>query len=62
MLTHTFLMAIGLVFIIEGLMPFLVPHAWRKFIAQMLVQNDKTLRVMGFSSMMCGVILIYLVH
>lgn len=60
MSTHTLLMAIGLVFVLEGLLPFLAPHFWRKMMQQMVLQHDKTLRVFGLISMLVGLGLAYI--
>lgn len=57
---HLFLIAISLVFVLEGLMPFLLPHVWRRAMAQMIIQNDKTLRTFGLVSMLIGLVLLYL--
>lgn len=53
-------MAIGLVFVLEGLMPFLAPRFWRSAMQQMMLQSDKTLRIFGFISMLIGLGLVYL--
>lgn len=51
--------AIGLLFIIEGLTPFLAPRLWRRAMQQMFMQPDKYLRVFGFISMLIGLLLLY---
>jgi uncharacterized protein YjeT (DUF2065 family) len=58
-MTKVLLMAIGLVFVLEGLMPFLAPHIWRQIMQQMLMQSDKTLRTFGFVSMLIGLGFVY---
>jgi uncharacterized protein YjeT (DUF2065 family) len=62
MMMQTFLMAVGLVFILEGLMPFLGPRFYRRMMQQMLLQSDTTLRVFGLTSMLSGLGLLYFVH
>lgn len=57
-----FMMAVGLVFVIEGLLPFLIPQWWRRLMAQMVIQNDKTLRIFGLISMLIGLGLLYFIH
>lgn len=57
-----FLIAVGLVFVLEGLLPFLAPHIWRRMMAQMMVQNDRTLRTFGLVSMLIGLALLYFTH
>ncbi len=56
------LSAIALVFILEGLLPFVNPN-WikRVFIAAAQLDNT-TLRFVGISSMLIGVIMLYLVR
>ncbi len=53
-------LAIGLVFVIEGLLPFLVPHIWKKLMQQMTQQSDRSLRIMGLLSMLIGLGWLYL--
>lgn len=54
--------ALALIFVIEGIMPFLNPTGWRKTLRQVSEMKDKTLRIIGLSSMIFGVILLYLVN
>ena len=54
--------AIGLVFILEGLLPFLVPRIWRRTMQQMMMQTDQTLRIFGLISMLIGLSIVYLVR
>jgi len=57
-----FLMAFALVLVIEGIMPFLNPAGWRRMIAMVAQLDDSTLRLIGLTSMVLGVLLLYLVH
>lgn len=57
-----FLTALALVFIIEGLTPFINPAGLRKVLLQAVQLDDKTLRMLGLASMIAGLILLYLVH
>lgn len=59
---HLLIDAICLVFVLEGLLPFLAPHFWRRAMQQLLIQNDITLRVFGLVSMLLGLGLLYLVR
>lgn len=56
---RSFLMAMGLVFIIEGFLPFLAPHLWRRMMQQMFIQEDRILRLFGLISMLIGLGLLY---
>ena len=59
---ESFLTALCLVFIIEGLFPFLFPHLWRRAILQMVTQPDRTLRIFGLISMLIGLGLLFLIR
>ena len=54
--------AIALVFVLEGLLPFISPGRWREMIALAGQMDDRTIRAIGLGSMLCGVLLLYLVH
>lgn len=54
--------AIALMFVIEGIMPFLSPATFRDTLKSIFDLEDKTLRMIGLFSMIVGVILLYLVH
>ena len=56
------LTALALVLVIEGIMPFINPAGLRKMIALVAQMDDATLRVVGLTSMVAGVLLLYLVH
>ena len=56
------LTAIALVFIVEGVLPFLSPPLWRKVLLFTAARNDQTLRLMGAASLLAGTVLMYLVH
>jgi len=57
---HDFLVAFSLVLVIEGMMPFLSPERMRKTLEMMLKMGNGTLRFLGLTSMMLGVILLYI--
>ena len=54
--------AIALVFVIEGILPFISPGRWREMIALAGQMDDRTIRAIGLGSMLCGVFLLYLVR
>ena len=54
--------AFALILVIEGIMPFLNPTTWRQTLRKVSEMDDKTLRLIGLSNMIFGVILLYLVH
>ena len=61
-MTQLFLMALGLVFVLEGLLPFLGPRVWRRLMQQMIIQNDRSLRLFGLVSMLLGLSVLYLMR
>lgn len=54
--------AIALVFIIEGALPFINPGRWRQMLAMAEQMDDRVIRNIGLGSMLFGVVLLYLVH
>ena len=59
---HDFLVAIGLVLVIEGIGPFLAPDHLRKALVTLTKLDDATLRFVGITSMLSGVLLLYLIR
>lgn len=55
------LAAFALMLIIEGILPFLNPAALRRALSRAMRMNDQMLRFIGLSSMLAGVILLYLI-
>ena len=56
------LTAIALVFILEGIMPFINPDGLRKMFMMAVQLNNTTLRFIGLSSMLAGLVLLYFVR
>ena len=59
---HDFLVALALVMVIEGILPFLSPGGMRRVMKASLELDDRSLRVGGLISMLIGVITLYLVN
>jgi uncharacterized protein YjeT (DUF2065 family) len=57
--SETFLLALALVLVIEGIFPFLSPAGWRRMFTQVLKLNDGQLRFFGMCSLSAGVLLIW---
>ena len=55
---HDLAIALSLVLVIEGILPFLSPRSWREMIVQVARMNDRQLRIMGLISMLAGLGLI----
>jgi len=56
------LVALSLMLVIEGLMPFLSPRRLRETLRMMAEMDDRSLRILGFVSMLAGVVMLYLVR
>ncbi len=56
---HDLLVAIALVLVLEGLLPFLNPDAMRRALTKLVSLNDSTLRFAGLTSMILGCLLLY---
>ncbi|MCW8844446.1 MAG: DUF2065 domain-containing protein [Gammaproteobacteria bacterium] len=54
--------AMALVLVIEGLLPFAAPGSLKKTLAGMLALGDGALRLMGLSSMLLGLVILYFVR
>ncbi|MDO4637785.1 MAG: DUF2065 domain-containing protein [Lautropia sp.] len=54
------LLAVGLVLILEGLMPFLTPGGWRRSVLQMAALRDGQLRFVGLMLLLVGLVLLFL--
>jgi hypothetical protein len=53
--------ALGLVMVIEGLMPFAVPTQWRRMLLTLAQMERRSLRLIGIFSMCGGLLLLNLV-
>ena len=51
---NSLLAALGLVLVLEGILPFLTPRIWREAFRKMLELSDGQLRFMGLFSMLAG--------
>jgi len=54
----TFLMAIALMLVIEGLLPFLAPKVWRETFRRLMLLTDGQIRFFGLTSMLAGLLLL----
>lgn len=50
--------ALALVLILEGLLPFLNPGAWRRVFERALQLTDAQIRLLGLSSLVAGTVLL----
>jgi uncharacterized protein YjeT (DUF2065 family) len=56
---NTFWLAVALLLVLEGLVPFMSPATWRRAFVQILKLNDGQLRFFGLSSLLLGLALIW---
>lgn len=56
------LTALALVLVIEGIMPFLNPTGMRRVMLMAAQMNNSTLRGLGLTSMLIGIVVLYLVR
>jgi len=59
---HDIIIAIALLLVIEGILPFLNPDQLRKVLIMMVRMDDRQLRFSGLTSMLVGVLLLYFVN
>ena len=55
--TTTFLMALALMLILEGVLPFLAPNLWRDTFRRITQMTDGQIRFVGLSSMLIGLLI-----
>lgn len=57
-----FFIALALVLVIEGIMPFLNPASLRKTLILIVQMSDRTIRAAGLASMLLGILILHLAH
>ena len=62
MLIKSLLSALGLVLVIEGIIPFIAPNKWRETVLLFAQQKNRFLRYLGFILMLIGLVIVILVH
>lgn len=56
------LAALALMLVVEGVLPFLAPSLWRETFRKMTEMSDGQLRFVGLTSMLGGLLLLYLMN
>ncbi|MFY9184885.1 MULTISPECIES: DUF2065 domain-containing protein [unclassified Limnohabitans] len=56
-----FLLALGLMLILEGLMPMVSPWKWRRLFEQLLQLEDGQIRFFGMAMVIAGLLLFWFV-
>lgn len=59
-MASTLLMAVALMLVIEGLLPFMSPRIWRETFRRAVEMNDGQIRFIGLTSMLIGLVLLTL--
>lgn len=54
--------AFCLMLVIEGIMPFIAPRRWRRMLEAIEQVDDKTVRLIGFASMIAGTVLLLIIN
>ncbi len=57
----TLLIAFALMLVLEGILPFLLPGIWRDTFKKLTEAGDNQVRFIGLTSMLLGLLLLYLV-
>jgi len=57
-----FLAALALVLILEGLLLFAAPKAWKRMVAQLLPRPERQLSAMGGFMVIAGLIALYFIR
>ncbi len=58
----TLLLALALVLIIEGVLPFVAPSLWRDTFRRIMQLSDGQIRFVGLASMLLGLLLIVILR
>ena len=59
---HDLGVALCLVLVIEGIIPFLYPKRWREMAMMLSDIDDRTMRIAGLMSMLVGTGMLYLIN
>ncbi len=59
---HELLIALALVMVIEGIVPFLSPRMMRRMLLTAAEMDDRSLRIGGLIAMVLGVLTLYVVN
>lgn len=57
-MTTSLFIAFALMLVLEGLVPFLAPGAWRETFRRLIQLSDGQIRFIGLTSMLAGIFLL----
>ena len=58
---QTFVTALALMLVFEGLLPFVSPASWRSLVRRIGVLTDGQIRFFGMTSIVAGLVLLFIV-
>lgn len=61
-MSDVFFTALGLMLVIEGILPLVAPSAWRETFSRLLRFSDGQLRFVGLMSLAGGILFLVLTH
>ena len=56
------LVAVALVLVLEGIIPFIAPDKFRQALAQLIQMPDQAIRIIGLVSMTLGILFLYILR
>ena len=59
---HDLAVALCLMLVIEGIIPFIDPRRWRRMLKMLDQVDDRTVRVIGLCSMLVGTIMLVIIN
>lgn len=59
---HELAVALCLMLVIEGIIPFLAPQRWRKMLQMLDQVDDNTMRYIGLASMVVGTAILLIIN
>lgn len=59
---HELAVALCLMLVIEGIIPFLAPQRWRKMLQLLDQIDDNTMRMIGLASMLAGTAILLIIN
>lgn len=57
-MSSNLLMAFALMLVLEGVVPFIAPNAWRETFRRLIQFSDGQIRFIGLTSMLVGLIIL----
>lgn len=54
--------ALGMMLLLEGIIPFLFPRQWRDAFIRITQLSDGQIRFLGLMALLCGALTLYAVH